>query len=530
MSATHIEVGLLWQRARAVEQGLDPELTRQAYERIIALDPLQPAAWLKLSQLALLRGAYRDARASTLLAADATRQSRRWRALPYVAMQLLQFDERALVSGLIAGADWNDEAVLTQAAVLAQRLWLADDATQALALLDHAMRLLPAHHLLHFSRGEVLNQLGCLQDAEAEYLRCLALAPGYSHACLSLVRNQRSPLPGARVPMIRSVRAAAGTPEDRAVLDYALFHELDAAGQAEEAWTALESGARLQRSLGRYDEAAEQAGLRALLESFDGMPPLQHGPVQGPGRAHVFVVGLPRSGTTLLERMFGNHPLVASAGELNVFSRSLSYEIDAFFEPPADAGIVLRALRCDWARVGARYATATAALHPGARYLLDKNPLNIHNAGFIARALPQARILCLSRNPMDACFSNLKELFAPGSYGYSYDQNELAANYARFEQLVACWRLQLPEHFHVVEYEALIDDPPRELARAMAFCGLDFDPAYVDIARNLSPVSTASSAQVREPLNRRGVHAWRTYGRQLQPLAARLRELDVRVD
>ena len=96
--------------------------------------------------------------------------------------------------------------------------------------------------------------------------------------------------------------------------------------------------------------------------------------------------------------------------------------------------------------------------------------------------------------------------------------------------LVACWRRQLPGQFHVVDYEALVDDPERELERAMHFCGLDFDPAYVDITRNKSPVSTASSAQVREPLNRRGLGAWRRYRQYLQPLAARLTELGIEVD
>jgi len=369
-----------------------------------------------------------------------------------------------------------------------------------------------------------------LQDAEAEYLRCIELEPAYSRAYLSLVRNKRPAVAGARASMIRRARATARTLEDGVVLDYALFHELDAADQVEDAWAALASGASTQRLLHAFDGDADEASLQAMLESLGDMPPLECPPGKEAGRGHLFVVGLPRSGTTLLERMLGNHPLVASAGELNAFSRSLSLEIDAFFEPPADPGVVLSALRCDWARVGARYAEATATLHPGVPYLVDKNPLNIHNAGFIARALPQARILCLVRKPMDACFSNLKELFAPGSYGYSYEQHELAANYARFERLVACWRRQLPGHFHVVHYEALVDDPGSELARALAFCGLEFDPAQVDVTRNLSPVSTASSAQVREPLNRRGIDAWRRYGRQLQPLAVRLREIGVKVD
>lgn len=531
MSAMQDEISRLWQSARRIEQGQDLPRIRKAYEAIVELDPLQPAAWLKLSQLSLLGDEYRDARNAALRAAEATRLSKRWRALPYVTMQLLHFDERMLVSTLIASADWNDEAVLAQAAVLAQRLWLADAANQALALLDHSMRLLPAHFLLHFSRGEVLNHLGRLEEAETEYVRSIQLEPAYPHAYLSLVQNRRSAVPGSRAGLIRKALANAGATEDRIVLNYALFHELDAAGDFDAAWSALEAGARMQRGMSAYDGAAAQHQLQALLATFDASEPLR--PTreqQKPDRGHIFVVGMPRSGTTLLDRMLGNHPLVGSAGELNAFSRSLSREINAYYEPPPKPVIVQRARDCDWGKVGDGYVEATSARHPDKPYLLDKNPLNIYNAGYIAQALPQARILCLSRNPMDACFSNMKELFAPGSYEYSYDQFELAEHYARFQAMVACWRRYLPEQFHVVEYEALVEDPERELARALRFCGLDFDPAYADITRNLTPVSTASSAQVREPLNRRGLRAWRKYGEHLQPLATRLAELGIEVD
>lgn len=531
MTATQDEVSRLWQLARVTEQGRDPQRIRRAYEQIVGLDPLQPAAWLKLSQLSLQEGEYRDARNAAIRAAEATGLSARWRALPHVTMQLLHFDERVLVTDLIGRADWSHEAVLAQASALAQRLWLADAAGMALALLDHAMPLVPEDYLLRFSRGEVLNHLGRFDEAESEFLRCLELEPAYPHAYLSLVQNRRSEVPGARAPRIRAALAAARTTEDLIPLSYALFHELDGAGDIDAAWSALESGARMQRDSVRYDGAAEERALRELVAACEDITPPAEGraPV-GPRRGHIFIVGLPRSGTTLLDRMFGNHPLVASAGELNSFSRSLSWEANAYYEPPPSEAIVRRARGCDWKRVGMGYVEATSLRHADKPYLLDKNPQNIYNVGYIANAIPQARILCLSRNPMDTCFSNMKELFAPASYGYSYDQRELAEHFARFRSLVGFWQQRLPEQFHVVDYEALVDEPERELARAMHFCGLDCDPAYVDITRNKSPVSTASSAQVREPLNRRGVGAWQRYRQHLQPLATRLAELGIEVD
>ena len=531
MPAMNEEISRLWDKARETELGRDPEHMRRAYEAIVELDPLQPAAWLKLSQLSMHGGAYRDSRNAALRAAEATLLARRWRALPFVAARLLQFDERELVVKLIKSSDWNDQAVLSQAADLAQRLWLADDAGAALALLDHAMSLRPPDFRLHSARGEVLNYLGQSEAAEAELLRCLELEPAYSHAYRSLVLNRRQVVPGMRAERIRSARSRARSISDCVTLDYALFHELDAAGDIEGAWAALECGARMQRSCTNFNGEYEQRNLQELIDSSGDLEPSkgEQGHV-GSRCGHIFVVGLPRTGTTLLDRMFGNHPDVACAGELNAFSRSMSHVIDAYYEPPPGDAILRLARGCDWKSVVVGYAAATSTLHPDKPYLLDKNPQNIYNAGYIAAALPQARILCLSRNPMDACFSNLKELFATNSYGYSYDLRELADHFARFRKLVDTWRQRLPGRFHVVEYESLVCEPELELSRAMRFCGLDQDPAYVDITRNKSPVTTASSSQVRQPLNRRGIGAWRRYRKQLQPLMARLVELGIEVD
>ncbi len=139
-----------------------------------------------------------------------------------------------------------------------------------------------------------------------------------------------------------------------------------------------------------------------------------------------------------------------------------------------------------------------------------------------AKALPQAKILCLRRGAMDACFSNLKELFTNTAYGYSYDQAELADHYARFAALGEHWRRVMPDQFEIVDYEALVSDPLASSERIMQFCGLAFEPDSVDIARNKAAVATASSSQVRQPIHKRGVGAWKKYAAYLQPLQERL--------
>lgn len=526
---THEQTAHLWALARTIEQGGDPSRIRRAHEDIVEYDPVQPAAWLKLSQLSLQAGDYRDALNAVLRAAEATVLGQRWRALPYVARQLLHFDERLRVSALLRASDWNSPEVLAQSAVLAQSLWLAGDDEMALALLDHAIARLPVHHLLHFCRAEVLNHLGRMAESGVEYEQALELAPGFAQAHRALAYNLASPEPGVRVQRLQAALNVSIAAEDEVGLHYALFKELDDAGRCEEAWQHLAAGASLRRARQGHAAEAEAAGVHALIEEFGALENVSSTPV-GHRRGHLFIVGLPRSGTTVLDRMFGNHAGVGSAGELNAFARSLSWEANTFYEPPPHEKLIRSATRLDWRAVGARYVEATRHLHPDKPWLLDKNPLNVHNAGFIARALPQARILCLLRDPMDACFSNLKELFAAGSYTYSYDQRELADHYARFLRLAKHWERVLPDHFHVVRYEELVNDPEAVLGRAMRFCGMSFDPAYVDITRNDAPVATASRSQVRQPLNRRGIGAWRRYESHLRPLRDRLNELGVMTD
>lgn len=527
------EVSRLWALAKVIEQGGDAGRIRRAYEDIVEFDPVQPGAWLKLSQLSLEADGYRDALNAAHRACEATLAGQRWRALPYVGRQLLHFDERQQVSALMRAADWDSLEVLSQSAVLAQQLWLADDDQASLELLDHAMARLPPSHLLHFCRGEVLNHLGRMTESEAEYERALELEPSFAQAHRSLAFNSSSAEPGMRLSRLRDALVAAldsGGKESEVSLRYALFKELDGVGNGEEAWGQLAAAAAARRARQGHDANGEAAGVDALISSFGALEGLMSSAPIGHRRGHIFIVGLPRSGTTVLDRMFGNNPLVGSGGELNAFSRSVSWEANSFYEPPPREKLVRRATHLDWRAVGARYVNATRGIHADKPFLLDKNPLNIYNVGFIVRALPQARILCLLRNPMDACFSNLKELFAKGSYTYSYDQRELADHYARFMRLVEHWERSFPDRFKTISYESLVETTEPVLGDAMRFCGLDFDPLYADITRNATPVSTASRAQVRRPLNQRGIGAWRRYEQQLQPLRQRLMELGVRVD
>jgi tetratricopeptide (TPR) repeat protein len=515
-----------WQAAQEFDAQGDLPRARAAYEGILATAPRQPIVRLRLSDIAEREGRYRDARREAIAAADIVRTMQRQDMLPFATLRLLAFDERDRVRDMILGADWSQPAVLGQSAVLSQHLWLIDEFDAALRLIDTAMARARPHHLLHYSRANALRYQGRIADATTEFERVVGLAPNYPYAHWSLAYHEKATPPGSRVERVRRALAAnAGDAVAQAHLHYALFKEFDDAGDTAAAWRELEAGARLMRGALQYDGAAEAAGI-AALEALPSVPPPRAGDA-GDGRTPIFIVGMPRTGTTVLERILGNHPSVASAGELNAFAHALAEAGDLFVTTPPTAAMVERLAGIDFAAAGREYLARTGSRYGPHTHLVDKNPLNVFHAGFIARALPQARIVCLVRDPVDACFSNLKELFAGDAYAYSYDLRELADHALRFNALVAHWSRALPGRFLAVRYEDLVTDPARSAEAVMAFCGLPFEADAVDITRNLSPSSTASSSQVREPIHARGVGAWRRYANQLAPLLAALGPVEV---
>jgi tetratricopeptide (TPR) repeat protein len=510
-----------WNRAQSLEASGDRDGARAAYAGILAASPRQPMVQLRLSLVEQAAGRYRDARRHALDAAQAIAETRRWEGLPYATLQLLAFEESALIYRLILDADWSDARVLSQSPTLSQHLSLCGHELDALRLIDAASARVRPSHLLEYSRANALRALGRAEEATAAYERAIALAPAFAYTHWSLAYHAPAAPGATRVPRIRAALAAsAHDASARAHLHYALFREFDGAGEVDAAWEQLQEGARLLQAMQPYDAAAEAAGVRASMACHRA--PASASRSGGDRRIPIFIVGMPRTGTTLLERILGGHADVADGGELNHFQHAASLATDRFVQLPLRADDVAALEAIDPAAIGADYLARTAGLHGGRSHLIDKNPRNVFAAGLIARALPQARILCLVRSPADTCFSNLKELFAPGTYDYSNDLGEVADHYARFRQLAAHWREAHPQQFLEVSYEALVADPVGVSEGVMRFCGLAPDPACVDITRNLSRTATASSSQVREPIHARYVGAWQTYRRHLEPMLERL--------
>lgn len=512
----------LWGRARGHEAAGNLAAATLVYQSIVNLDPWATEAWLRLSTLKRSAGQYRAALECVHCAAVAVAKRAEWRHLASVSLHLLHFDEMERAHDLITNADWSAPEIIRQSPTLSQHLWLSGHYEAALGMIDEASKRVLPSHLLSYSRANALRYRGRLDEATTEFERCIELAPNYAPAHWSLAYHCPSQPKGSRIDRIRAAIATAQEGSlDQADLYYALFKELDDLGDTNAAWQALHSGAVIKRQSLRYDARQQREGLRALRERVTDTFVAGDAPA-GDGQIPVFIVGMPRTGTTLLERVLGNHSLVTSAGELNDFAAALSWESDQFFAGGDDPWSVAKLMSVDFANVGRRYLQRTARHRRALSFVIDKNPANFFNAGFIAKALPDARIICMVRNPMDACFSNLKELFAGNAYPYSYDLVELADHFDGFLKTVAHWQEVLASRFHVVQYEDLVANPEVVARAAMEFCGLPYEDGCIHVERNAAPVATASSSQVRQPIHPRFLQAWKPYAPHLTRLQERL--------
>lgn len=515
----------LWHLGQQREAEGSLDAAREAYLQILSGSPRQIMVQVRLSELEQRAGRYRAARDHAVQAARTLAHTQRWEGLAFVTANLMLFDERQAVVELITLADWNDPRVMTQSPVLSQQLWLCGNERAALHMLDGIAPRVGPDHRLAYSRAMALQQLGQISAATDAFEESIRIDPNFALAHWSLAYHENSSPPGTREARIRTALAQEAGELERAMLHYALYKELDAAGQYAAAWSALEEGAAIMRRMQPHSEAAFMADIDALLSA----PPIPPVDVAGAHpQSPIFIVGMPRTGTTVLSRIIGAHPKVADAGELNALQHALNEKLDRFVDLPL-RGADLNELGSEsGGAIGDAYLRRTRALYEGAAtHLIDKNPNNIFAAGIIAQAMPHAKILCMVRSPMDACFSGLRQLFQNGAFAYSYDQRQLAGHYAAFRRVVQHWEQRIPGNFLAISYEDLVSEPEVVGRTAMEFCGLDFDPAYTEITRNSSPSSTASNTQIREPIHAAGIGAWHRYEQQLKPLADRLQELSV---
>ena len=362
------------------------------------------------------------------------------------------------------------------------------DHTAALAHFAEAVRLQPGNTEFHYNHAVTLNFLGRTDEADAALEALIALAPGHAraHHLLAGLRKQTP----ERNHIERLARTHGRTAEHRSrlLIGYALAKELEDVGRPEEALDQLCTVNAEHRRTLAYDFARDAAVFDAIETNW---PRLAAAPaIRSPGDAPIFVIGMPRTGTTLVDRILSSHPEVESAGELQAMPIAVKKAAGTRGPAVMDAETIALAAGSDMGAIGRDYLQRAG--HHRRRLtprFTDKFPGNFHYAGFIARALPAARIVCLRRHPMDTVLSNFRNLFAVSSryYDYSYDLLDIAAYYQRFDRLIALWREAMPERLIEVRYESLVADQEGETRRLLAHCGLEWADDCLSFHTNSTP-------------------------------------------
>lgn len=363
--------------------------------------------------------------------------------------------------------------------------------------------------------------LGETQQAEAELERVLDHQPDNAQAHWLLSGVRKATNRGHVETLVRLIADQRHDAQGLAFLYYALGKELEDLEEWPRAFQAFARGAAHRRRTVRFDEALEQATYDALERTFTtdwladaGAAVLQD--FQGEA-VPIFVVGQPRTGTTLVERIISAHSRVASAGELQQLGLSLRRQVDYRGSERFSPALVEQAAGVDGPALGRAYLAASVKMRGDAPYFVDKLPSNFLYLPLILKALPHARVVHVVREPMDACFASFKQLFAD-AYPHSYDQAEMARHFVRYHRLMALWRERFPERFLDVCYEDVVADLESEARRLLAFVGLPWEDACRDFHRQSGGVATASAVQVREPAHTRSVGRWRRYQRELEPM------------
>lgn len=387
---------------------------------------------------------------------------------------------------------------------------------EAAQQLEAALRRRPNDAGTQHDLGRLLQGLGRLAEAAQAFEAASRLEPwrGEHHRRLAEVVQWSKGDPRLAV-MERLERDLTGGP-DRICLLFALGKAYADLGRDDEALARYLEACRGVRARLPYDEASTLAMFERMAALFTPALIRARAGQGDPSGAPVFILGMPRSGSTLVEQILGRHPDVVSGGELTLF-RDLAAAM--LGEPER-----VRTLDpAGFAAIGRRYAEAVRTLSPrtqgpGRARIIDKMPANFLMLGLIHLALPGARIIHTVRDPFDTCLSCFTTLFGDGQ-SWSYELGELGRHYRAYERLMQHWRAVIPAGVVLeVGYEAVVADLEGQARRMLDHCGLAWDPACLDFQRGEQPVWTASAAQVRRPLHTGAIGRWRRDAAVLRPL------------
>jgi tetratricopeptide (TPR) repeat protein len=373
---------------------------------------------------------------------------------------------------------------------------------------------------LHLSIAHSLKTLGKQQESIEAYRAAAAARPDFGDAYWSLANLKTYRFGEGEIASMRTEESAPGiAPVDRYHLCFALGKALEDRGQFEESFRYYERGNAFKRSESRYRPEIIERNTHLQIETCTAGLFSRCAGAGARDPDPIFIVGLPRAGSTLLEQILASHSLVEGTQELADIPR-MALDLqgrDPDLEHPRYPGTLAGSSREELLRLGEKYLRDTRIYRTDRPYFIDKMPNNFRHIGLIHLILPNAKIIDARRDPMACCFSNLKQLFASGQE-FTYSIEDIARYYRTYLELMRHWDSVLPGRVLKVQHEHVVDDLEGNVRRILDFCGLDFEPGCVEFHKTARSIRTASSEQVRRPIFREGLDQWKNYEPWLGPL------------
>lgn len=405
--------------------------------------------------------------------------------------------------------------------ILGRALFESNKPQKAVEAYQRAIAIKPSMSDPYNNMGNALKELGRFDEALAAFNKALELSPDAYGAYVNLVDAKKFKTnDDAHLVAMEAYKASFGTvsEEQEMHLRFALNKAYDDLKRYDEAFEQLLKGCALKRATIEYNEPDILGYFDRVKKTFTKEVVQKLSGAGVAGDLPIFVLGMPRSGTTLVEQIISSHPRVAGAGEVRDMNETIQSVRDAKgnqapypeFMPVLDAAGLQK--------IAGTYFNKLAKHAPNAERITDKMPSNFYFAGLIHLAMPNAKIVHTNRNPVDTCLSCFSKLFA-GEQSQTYDLGELGRYYRAYHDLMQHWREVLPAGaFLDVQYEEVVADTEGQARRILEHCGLEWDPAVLNFHKNERPVKTASASQVRKPIYSSSVARWRHYEKHLGPL------------
>jgi len=532
----------------AIEQSLDQQvvalhrraqvaLGRGAYKeahqccaRILSLEPGHADAHFLMGMIAFAQHQVAKALALIDRAIARVPDKAEYLARRAQCLALMKRDQEALESAERALAlDPTDALTLDTIGVVMSRVGAHERGIEAL---QRAVSLAPEKSQYHFNLASSRLFLGEFEQAAESYEAAIAAKPDFFRAHWALSDLVKATPERNHIDRLKQCLETTASDTDGSLyLCHALAKECEDLGEDTKALEYLSRGnARKRKEIGYsidQDRSLFEAVERVCDASF-----VERAADGCPTEEPIFVVGMPRTGTTLVERILTSHSSVFSAGELQAFGLALKRASRSASNHILDADTVEQGAKLNFEELGQRYLASTRPATGRTAHFVDKMPMNFFYIGFIHRALPNARIVCLRRRPMDTCLSNLRQLFRLNHsyYNYAYDLSDIAEYYILFDRLMAHWERVLPGRVLQLRYEDLVADQEAQSRRLLEFCGLEWEDACLRFHENKSPIATASAVQARQPIYSGSMDRWKRYGEQLDPLRNQLEAAGIEIE